>query len=465
MHIHRKSKIVAKIADNKSEIPYLQALKEAGADVWWLNTAHQDEPATLDVIKRLRAVSTRMPILLDTKGPEIRTKNVDVPFEVKTGDTIIFTGDLSYKGQNVVQVSYPNFHNEVPVGSQVLYDDASIETKVVEKVKNGIKCVVKGKGLIKNKKSLNIPDVHIALPALTEKDKSFVHFCAKNDIDFIIHSFVRNKEDIFEIKDILKAYPDYKGRILSKIENREGFDNLAEILDNSDGIMVARGDLGAEVPMEELPFLQKKMVTMALEKGKYCIVATQALDSMIKNPRPTRAEVTDVANAILDGSGAVSMSGETAYGDYPVEATDMMARIMKYTELKRDELVHFEAEPVKGKIFKTAKDLLKKAAKAKADGIIVVSPKAEVTKALAALRPAVPVLPIGLSEGDARNVTMAYAVRPIHSNELASLPFEANDTILIVNESPKGKLKIEKTSFKKLTSYTTQFSQLTLGKR
>ncbi len=340
MHIHRKSKIVAKIADNKSEVPFLKMVIDAGVDVLWLNTAHQDEPDALELVKRIRSVSTRVPIMIDTKGPEIRTKDIETPFEVKTGDTIIFTGDLTYTGTNVVHVTYPNFHNEVPVGAFVLYDDASIETTVTEKVKNGIKCTVKGKGLIKNKKSLNIPDVRIELPSLTDKDKRFLRFCAQNNIDFIAHSFVRSKEDLQDIYNTIKDFPNYKPKIMAKIENREGFKNLPEILDNCHSVMVARGDLGAEVLMEELPYIQKKMVTMALEKGKDVIVATQALDSMIKNPRPTRAEVTDVANAILDGASGVSLSGETAYGDYPKESVEMLARVMKYTELKREELTH-----------------------------------------------------------------------------------------------------------------------------
>jgi pyruvate kinase len=460
MDIHRKSKIVAKIADNKSELPFLKMIAEAGADVFWLNTAHQDEAGTLEVVNRIRSVTTRHPIMIDTKGPEIRTKNVETPFAVKTGDTIIFTGDLTYTGQNVVQVSYPNFHNEVPLGAFVLYDDASIETVVTEKLKNGIKCVVKGAGLIKNKKSLNIPDVHIELPALTEKDKGFIHFCAKHDIDYIAHSFVRSKKDLMEIKDILKQYPNYKGKIISKIENREGFDHLNEILDHSDGLMVARGDLGAEVPMEELPFLQKKMVAMALEKGKYCMVATQVLDSMIKNPRPTRAEVSDCANAILDGAGAVTMSGETAYGDYPREATEMMARVMRYTELKRDDLIHFDAQPTtKSKMNKLAQSILKTAGKAKAQAIIVASTNIEISKALAAYRPAMPILPLGLSSQDVRELMLAYAVRPIMKSEVETLTFDPGVSMVVVIEKGKGKFAVSKVRYQKTPKFLALFEK------
>lgn len=460
MDIHRKSKIVAKIADNKSEVPFLKMVIDAGVDVLWLNTAHQDEPEALELVKRIRSVSTRHPIMIDTKGPEIRTKNIEVPFEVKTGDEIIFTGDPSYTGKNVVQVSYPNFHNEVPVGAFVLYDDASIETVVKEKVKNGLKCIVKGAGLIKNKKSLNIPDVRIELPSLTDKDKRFLRFCAENKIDYIAHSFVRSNDDLKAIYDVLKDYPDYEPKIMAKIENREGFQKLPEILDNCHAVMVARGDLGAEVLMEELPFIQKKMVAMALEKGKHVIVATQALDSMIRNPRPTRAEVSDVANALLDGASGVSLSGETAYGDYPREAVEMMSRVMKYTEAKQDGLIHFAAEPTaKSKLNKQAKAILKAAAKAKAQAVIVASTSIDLSEALASYRPAMPVLPLGLKPHDARELMFAYAVRPILKSEVETLTFDAGVPMIVVIEKGKGRFSVSKVRYEKSPRFLELFSK------
>ena len=414
---NRKSKIVVKIADNRSEPFFLKSLFDAGADVAWLNTAHQDEDATIEVVNKIRAINMNIPILIDTKGPEVRTKNMETSFDVKAEDYVTFTGDPSVIGHNVVQVTYENFHNEVPVGEVITYDDASVEFVVEEKLPNAIKCVVKNAGTIKNKKSLNIPNVHIQLPALSGKDVGFIHFCAKHNIDYIIHSFVRNVSDLNEIKEITSKYPEYKGKIIAKIENREGFDNVAEILDNCEGLMVARGDLGAEVPLEELPYMQKKMVEAALVRGKYCIVATQVLESMIKNPRPTRAEVTDAANAILDGSGAISMSGETAYGEYPLEATTTMARIMKYTEDKREELVHFTTEPKNhSEEYKKAKEIVKEAADKKASAIIVVSNNAEITRAISAYRPTTIVMPAGIKEEEDRELMLAYAVRPLHQS-------------------------------------------------
>ncbi len=428
---NRKSKIVAKIADNKSDELFLKNLFAAGADVAWLNTAHQGEADALEVVKRIRAVTTSIPIMIDTKGPEVRTQDVDKPIIVKAGDMVVLTGDKNLVGENVIHVSYGNFHNEVSVGESILYDDASIELVVKEKADQGLVCEVKSAGTLKSKKSLNVPNVHISLPALSEKDRGFIHFCAKNDIDFISHSFVRSKEDIFEIKEILKQYPDYKGKIISKLENRKGFNNVHEILEHSDGLMVARGDLGAEVPLEELAFMQKKMVEAALLKGKYCIVATQVLDSMIKNPRPTRAEVTDVSNAILDGTGAISMSGETAYGDYPIEATKTMARIMKYTELKRAELIHFTAVPqVISPSYAKAKEIIKEADSVKATCIIVLSNDLEIIRALSAYRPEQLIIPVCVSKSDARELMMAYAVRPVISSTL-----EIKSALTVIKES------------------------------
>jgi pyruvate kinase len=443
----RRTKIVAKIADNRSEPAFLESLFDAGADVAWLNTAHQDEAETELVIKNIRSVSQTIPIMIDTKGPEVRTKDIEKPLEVKKGDHVIFSGDLSYKGDNVVHVSYSKFHLEVPVGKVVLYDDASIETVVVEKLPMGIKCVVNNPGLIKNKKSLNVPDVHIDLPALTEKDKGFIHFCAKNQIDFIAHSFVRSKADIAEIKKITDQYPDYEPKIIAKIENREGFENVKEILRHCEGLMVARGDLGAEVPLEELPFMQKQMVTASLEAGKYCIVATQVLESMIKNPRPTRAEVSDIGNAVLDGAGAMSMSGETAYGEYPVEATRTMGRVMKFMENMRVELERVPVQPkISSKTYKTAKDVIKKAHKANASAIVTVGCEIAFLRALAAFRPDILVIAGCTSESDVRELGLAYGIRPILIakadmdgvvNKTQNF-FKPKESLLIVKETPKG---------------------------
>lgn len=407
----RNAKIVGKIADNNAEPAFITALFEKGVDVAWLNTAHQDEPATLEVMQKIREVSTDVPILIDTKGPEIRTKNIENPIEVSEGEEFVITGDLSVTGEKIVYAAYENLANEVPAGTQILIDDGEFActVKAVEGAK--LICVAESNGKIKNKKSINIPSVHIQLPALSEKDKGFVHFCAKNDVDYITHSFVRSKKDIDEIKEILNQYDNHNVKIIAKIENREGFDNIDEILENCEGLMVARGDLGVEVPFEEVPFMQKKMVERAIELGKISIVATQALHTMIENPRPTRAEVSDVANSILDGADSVSMSGETAYGKYPLEAVNAMSRIMKNTETHRGELNFTESRPlVTHPLHVVAESVVFTADASKAKAIIAPCVDAKIAQALSAYRPDTSIFAFSNDKRVVRELRMSYGV-------------------------------------------------------
>lgn len=441
----RKTKILGKIADNKSDVDFLTSVFDAGLDIAWLNTAHQGVEDAEHLIARIKSVSPHVAIMIDTKGPEVRTKNVEEPFAVKRDDIIYISGNLDHRNEGVhmVHVDYPNFHNEVPVGTVILYDDATIGFVVEEKEGDALKCRVQSNGTVKNKKSVNTPGVHIELPSLTEKDKSFIRFCGKHNIEFIIHSFVRGKQDILDIKQIVDEFPGYKPQIISKIENREGFDNLSEILDYSEGAMVARGDLGAEVPFEEMPFMQKKMIEMCVKRGKSCIVATQVLDSMIKNPRPTRAEVLDVANAVLEGSGAVSMSGETAYGDFPVEATTLMSKVMVYTEDKIDELTHYAFGPeVKNDTYTLAQAIVTEAKKAGAKAIVAAVQNADLYYALSAYRPSVVVIAGCAEEIEAKKLMLYYAIRPLFLSEVSVSNLMKNveadladtDTVVVVSE-------------------------------
>jgi len=420
----RNAKIVGKIADNNAEPEFIKALFEKGVDVSWLNTAHQDEAATLEVMEKIRAVSTDVPILIDTKGPEIRTKNIENPIEVKSGEEFIITGDLSVTGEKVVFAAYENLHAEVPVGTQILIDDGEFACTVKSIDGTKLVCVAGNDGKIKNKKSINIPGVHIELPALSEKDKGFVHFCAKNDVDYITHSFVRSKKDIDEIKEILNQYDNHNVKIIAKVENREGFENIDEILENCEGLMVARGDLGVEVPFEEVPFMQKKMVEKAVQMGKISIVATQALHTMIENPRPTRAEVSDIANSILDGADAVSMSGETAYGKYPMESVNAMARIMKNTEAFRDELNFSEARPfATHPMHIVAESVVFTADASEAKAIVVPFANEKLAQVLSVYRPSTPIFAFSSDKRAVRALRMSYAVHSkfvegANSNEL-----------------------------------------------
>jgi len=454
----RKTKILAKIADNRCGVEFIKSIFDAGANVAWLNTAHQDEKDTLKVVENIRKVSNFIPIAIDTKGPEIRTKNIETPIEVKKGDHVVITGDHSQTGDKVVHVSYPNFHNEIPVGEVILYDDAIIEMVVINKTSNGIKCIVNNSGVIKNKKSLNIPNVHIKLPALSEKDKKFIHFCARENIDFITHSFMRSREDIAEIKKITDTYPDYRPKIIAKIENKEGFKNLHDILKHCDGLMVARGDLGAEVGLENVPYMQKKMVEACLEMGKYCVVATQALESMIKNPRPTRAEVSDVANAVLEGTGAMSMSGETAYGDYPIESVLMMSKVMKTLEETRGDLIHFKAKPKHpSKEFKLAQKAVNKAMRKKVAAIVAFHCDIAYLRGLSAYRPDMPIFAGCDREEDVRELGITYGISPLPVTErsvknvisYAKYAIEPNEKVMVIEPAKKG-YKISIKAFGKL---------------
>lgn len=412
MGTHRSAKIIGKIADNNSEVEYIKSLFDNGVDVAWLNTAHQGEEDAIGVVERIRSISTDVPILIDTKGPEIRTKDMLEPIHFEIGDEFVITGDTSVKADKILYATYENLAAEVPVGTQILIDDGKLGCRVKAVEGTKLICVAENQqSITKNKKSINIPGVHIELPALSDKDRGFVHFCAKHEIDYIIHSFVRNKKDIDEIKEILAEYPGNKVKIIAKIENREGFDNIDEILENCEGLMVARGDLGVEVPFEEVPYMQKHMVRRAIEMGKYSIVATQALHSMVENPRPTRAEVSDVANAVLDGTDGVSMSDETAFGKYPLDATRTMARIMKFTEANRDEMMYTDATPTSTHpLHVVAESVVFTADMSHAAAIVVPCTDASMAQVLAAYRPKTPVFALSAAGDVVRSLKLAYGV-------------------------------------------------------
>jgi len=330
----RKTKIVATISNLNCSVDFIEGLHNAGMNVARLNTAHMTHDDALEVIENIRKVSARIGILLDTKGPEIRTCDAEEPLCVKSGDYIRIKGapgEVSRK--DVICVSHDRFVSDVPVGSSVLIDDGDIALAVEEKKGAFLCCTVENDGIIKQRKSINIPSVHVTLPSLSQKDIGFIEFAADNDLDFIAHSFVRNKEDVIAVQKILDEKKS-SIKIISKIENFEGVENLDEILEHSYGVMIARGDLAVEIPTEQIPLIQKRIISRCIEKRRPVIVATQMLHSMINSPRPTRAEVSDVANACLDHADALMLSGETANGRYPEMAVRIMARIIKEVEGK-----------------------------------------------------------------------------------------------------------------------------------
>ncbi|MBT8353685.1 MAG: pyruvate kinase [Desulfofustis sp.] len=356
----RLTKIVATISSLNCSVEFIQSLYEAGMNVARLNTAHMSHGDAKVVIDNIRAVSDKIGILLDTKGPEIRTNRAIDPLAVRYGDAVRISsepGKSSYS--DIICVSYQGFVRDVPVGSSVLIDDGHIALAVLEKDERYLYCSAENDGVILERKSINIPAVHVKLPALSEKDKDFIRFAAENDLDFIAHSFVRNKEDVLAVQEILDE-SNSPIEIIAKIENSDGVNNLSEILDHAYGVMIARGDLAVEIPTEQIPLIQKGIIQECIERRKPVIVATQMLHSMIDSPRPTRAEVSDVANACLDHADALMLSGETANGHYPQMAVRIMAKIAVEVESKRQGFVDASYT----KKFKVAAYLAKSAVKA-----------------------------------------------------------------------------------------------------
>jgi len=334
----RKTKIVCTIGPASENKEVLQQLIEYGMNVARLNFSHgshEEHLKRIDVIKKVRKeIGLPIALLLDTKGPEIRTGNFETgEIFLKEGSFFTLTTRDIIGNETIGKITYKELPNDVKAGNRILIDDGLVELEIVEiKDKTDIKCLIKNSGTIKNHKGVNVPGVKINLPAITQKDMDDIIFGIRNDIDFIAASFVRKASDVIEIRKILEEHGASDIQIISKIENREGVDNIEEIIEVSDGIMVARGDLGVEIPAEEVPLIQKMIIKMCNGTGKPVITATQMLDSMMRNPRPTRAEVTDVANAIFDGTDAIMLSGETAAGKYPIESVKTMANIAKTTE-------------------------------------------------------------------------------------------------------------------------------------
>ncbi|MBF9001417.1 MULTISPECIES: pyruvate kinase PykF [Vibrio] len=335
----KKTKIVCTIGPKTESYEKLTELVNAGMNIMRLNFSHGDFVEHGTRITNFRRVMEEtgkpLAILLDTKGPEIRTIKLENGEDVDlvAGQEFTFTTDATVIGnKDRVAVTYPGFAQDLTEGNTILVDDGLIEMKVLSTTDTEVKCQVQNNGSLGENKGVNLPGVSVNLPALAEKDKNDLKFGCEQGVDFVAASFIRKASDVREIREVLKANGGENIRILSKIENQEGVDNFDEILEASDGIMVARGDLGVEIPAEEVIFAQKMMIEKCNRARKEVITATQMLDSMIKNPRPTRAEAGDVANAIMDGTDAVMLSGETAKGKYPIEAVTIMNQIATRTD-------------------------------------------------------------------------------------------------------------------------------------
>jgi len=406
------TKIVATISDRHCDVDFLKKLYKSGMNVVRLNTAHQDFEGVLKVVNNVRAVSDKIAILIDTKGPEIRTTKCEGDIEFKTGDVLKVKGDINCEStKDCICVSYDEFVNDLPVGGQILIDDGEVAMVVKSKEDDHLVCEVQNDGVVGSRKSVNVPGVSVNLPSVTEKDRNFIKFAAQNNIDFVAHSFVRHKEDVQEVQQILNEM-ESPMKIVAKIENEEGVANLDEILEHVHGIMVARGDLGIEIAQEKIPGIQRQMIRKCVEAKKPVIVATQMLHTMIKNPRPTRAEVTDVANAIYHRTDAIMLSGETAYGNYPVEAVKTMAKIAKEVEAAKDsrnDIVVPESADVTSYLADTA---VRASKSLDIKAVLTDSLTGKTARYLAAFRGVCPVFALCYNQRVGRELALSYGVFP-----------------------------------------------------
>ena len=380
----RLTKIVATISSLNCSVAFIESLYQAGMNVARLNTAHMSHEDAKEVIDNIRAVSDKIGILLDTKGPEIRTCACKENLKVSYGDAVRINCERGKQScDDIICVSYEHFVRDVPVGSSVLIDDGHVALAVLEKDEQYLYCSAENDGVIVE--SINIPAVHVKLPALSEKDMAFIRFAAEHDLDFIAHSFVRNKQDVLAVQEILDETSS-PIKIIAKIENAEGVDNLHEILDHSYGVMIARGDLAVEIPTEQIPLIQKSIINDCIERRKPVIVATQMLHSMIDSPRPTRAEVSDVANACLDHADALMLSGETANGKYPELAVRFMSKIALEVESKRQGFMDISYTQENKVAAYLAKSAVKAALRLNTRAIVADSFTGKAIRALSAYR-------------------------------------------------------------------------------
>ena len=424
----RKTKIICTLGPAVDSEDMIRTLIRSGMDAARFNFSHGSHPEHLARLNRLKSVRDAMgrPVatILDTKGPEIRIKSFDAKtVTLETGDPFTLTTDDVVGDRSRVSVTYPKLHQELAPGQQVLIDDGLVAIRVEEIAGHDIRCTVENGGTLSANKSINIPGVHIRLPALTEKDVADIRFGVENDFDYIAASFVRRAADVEAVRQVLRDCGGENVKIIAKIENQEGVDNVDEILAAADGIMVARGDLGVEIPAARVPVLQKQMIRKGLQAGKPVITATQMLDSMMRNPRPTRAEVSDVANAVFDGTGCVMLSGETAGGKYPVESLTAMVGIVTEAEQSIDYWRRFQKQritpasnindAITHTCCLTAMDL-------NATAILAATSSGRTARMICRFRPACPVAALTMHEKVRRQLAICWGVIPFLTGEVNS---------------------------------------------
>jgi len=420
----RKTKIVCTLGPSSEEKTDIKKLYERGMNVARLNFSHgtrEYHKKLIDSIKELnKEIETPIGILLDTKGPEIRIGKFKEPVYLKENSEIILTTEeLEFSDEKRVSVTYKEMPSLLQKGSMIYIADGAIELKVESIEKNEIKCVVSIGGEVSTRKNINMPGANIDLPAISEEDEKDIEFGLNNGIDFIAQSFVKTAEDVIRLRNFLKKKDSDHIHIIAKIESVQALENLDEIIKVADGIMIARGDLGVQIPIENIPNVQKSIIKKCNISGKPVITATQMLESMTKNPRPTRAEATDVANAILDGTDAIMLSGETASGKYPIRAIEVMDKIARKTEqtLKHTKIATWVEESdreykltitdsLSKSVCETAKDL-------EAAAIVTCTSTGHTARQISRHRPITPIIAVTPNENEYKKLVLAWGVRPL----------------------------------------------------
>ena len=416
----RKTKIVCTMGPSTEKPGILRQLMENGMNVARFNFSHGDYEEHKGRFDALRALSKELDLpvaaMLDTKGPEIRLGTFKNGVEkLVTGQKFTLTSREVEGTNEICSVSYKELPRDVAAGGRIMLDDGLIELGIDEVSDTDIVCTVKNDGTIKTKKGVNVPGVHLSMPYMSNRDRNDILFGIEQGFDLISASFVRNAQDIQEVRRLLNSHNSHI-RIIAKIENREGVDNIDEILTAADAVMVARGDMGVEIDFTEIPVIQKEIIYHSFSSGKPVITATQMLESMIENPRPTRAEITDVANAIYDGTSAIMLSGETAAGKYPVEAVRTMAAIAERTENDASYFSRMRKAPVDSRmsiVGATAHAAGTTAADVKAAAIITVSKSGETARLVSKGRPSTPVIACVVDDWVQRHLSLSWGVTPL----------------------------------------------------
>lgn len=425
----RRTKIVCTLGPSTDKDDILETLVREGMDVARFNFSHGTHPEQKERLDKLKEIRERLnkPVaaLLDTKGPEIRIRTfAEGRVELEEGQPFTLTPDEIEGTKEKVSVTYEDLYRDVKVGGRVLIDDGLIELEVTAIEGKDVHCVVKNGGTVSNRKGINLPGVEVSMPFISEKDREDILFGIREGFDFIAASFTRTAEDVEEIRTLLRENGGERINIIAKIENQQGVNNIDSIIEAADGIMIARGDMGVEIPLEEVPVIQKKLISKVYHVGKQVITATQMLDSMMKNPRPTRAETTDVANAIYQGTSAIMLSGETAAGKYPVEALRTMVKIAVRTESDMPYSQLFSVREKEGKpdmttaishaTCMTAIDLDAKA-------IITVSKSGHTARMISKYRPGCQIVGCSPDEHTCRQLNLSWGVFPVYIKEEYSM--------------------------------------------